>query len=330
MRPLSIRAVGGALVGLILSTLLSGQSSYFIPSNTPTVGTCNVAPFGRISSIHQSIASAAELGNTAAGQITDLAFAACHNAVITFDTIEIVMAQTTATTLSTTFASNLVTNPRTVLKATNYVWPVTANQWNRIGLDSPYLYLASQGSLVVQIILTGTKGGTSMHRDTGQRVYVMDWTGAPPATGTSHASMLKWEVVFSGSDASVFGTGCQGSNSMTPTLAFTGTAKSGTTLGVDLGNALPNAPTFLAVDLKRTEPALDLGIVGAPGCRMHVFNLITLGGVCNGAGNFAIKLPIPASTPPGIHVYLQFFPVDQPANALGLTASNYGRVLSGL
>lgn len=337
MRPSSLTTVLSCLLGFtagsaVFSTPAAAQTpgSFFIPSDTPTTGTCNSFPFGQSSSIYQCTATPAELGNLPAGSINDLAFAPCSSTTITFSSIEITLAQTTTVPLSTTFANNLMTNPQVVLKATNYVWPVTGNQWNRIGLDKPYPYIAAQGNLVVQIVFSGASGGVSMHRDVGQRVYSNGWGTTPPATGSSGNAALKWEVVFTGSDASVFGLGCQGSNSQTPTLSFTGNAASGTPLGINLSNALPTVPLFLAVDIQRREPALDLGIIGAPGCRLYVDNLLTLGGMTDAAGASSVNIAIPAATPSGIHVYFQYFPFDQSANNLGLTASNFGRVLSGI
>jgi hypothetical protein len=63
---------------------------------------------------------------------------------------------------------------------------------------------------------------------------------------------------------------------------------------------------------------------------MHLLNQITVSAVCVASGGLALQLAIAANTPPGLRVYLQFFPADQAANNLGLTASNYGRVLTGI
>ena len=46
--------------------------------------------------------------------------------------------------MSTTWASNISTSAVTVLKANDYAWHVTANQWNRIGLQQPFLYVPSR------------------------------------------------------------------------------------------------------------------------------------------------------------------------------------------
>jgi len=308
----------------------SQGTSIYIPSNTPSTGTCNSIPFSQSSVIYQCMATPANLGNPTIANICDLAFAPCSGTTITFKTLKIVMAQTKSSTLSTTFSANLATGVKTVLKASNYSWKVTGNSWNRIGLDTNYLYLSTRGSLVVQIVGTGMTGGTSMHRDVGQRIYQRGWSGTtPPATGSSDNGALKWELLLSAADVSTFGVGCVGSNNQTPSLSFTGSGKSGTSLSVNLGNALPNAIVLLSANVSRLEPALDLTGFSAPGCRMYVQNLITVGGVCDASGRYSVSAKIPTNSPLCQPVYLQFFPFDKAANGLGLSTSNYGRVLTG-
>jgi len=327
-RPLLV--VGAALL-LAVHAPSQTATSVYVPSNTPGVGTCNTIPFGQTSAIYQCLATASQLGSPTVLNICDLAFAPCNSTTIRFKTIEITIGQTTATSLNTTFSSNLVSNVKTVFKATDYVWGVTANTWNRIGLDNSYLYLSTGGNIVVQIVFTGASGGTSMHRDTMPRAYALNWSGTTPptaATGTS-AAALKWEFVVTGADVSTFGAGCMGSNNQVPALSFTGTGQNGTSLSINLANALPNAGFLLAVNLSRLEPPLDLAVFGAPGCRMYVKNLVTFAGACNSSGTFSLTGKIPSDSPRCTPIYMQFFPYDKSANALGVTSSNFGRFLAG-
>ncbi|MCA8956178.1 MAG: hypothetical protein KDC87_08890 [Planctomycetes bacterium] len=334
-----------SLVAALLIAPLTAQSpSYYIPSNTPSTGTCNVIPFGDSSTTwtnqkYQTIITAADLGNAAVLNICDLAWAPCGGggaANMNFQAIEIVMAQTTLTTLSTTFSANLGSNVQTVLSAKDYDWNLEdADNWNRIGLDKPYLYIAAQGAnIVVQVTLAGaSRSGTGLgfHRDAlVQRVYAFSYTGTPPAvaSGTDMAA-LKMEVLATAADVSAFGRGCLGSNNLTPQLTFTGTGKVGTALGINLANALPNANAFLSVNLSRNEPALDLSLIGAPGCLFYVTNLIALGVSADSSGNFSLSTTLPASTPLCLRAYFQYLPIDAAANAAGLTSSNYGRLLTG-
>ena len=158
------------------------------------------------------MATNAELGKLVVAYISEIAFAPCGSGSgnYHFDSIEIVLAQTNATSLSTTFSTNLATNPQTVLKATNYDWNVTAGAWNRIGFDQPYLYISGRGTnLVIQLTLMGNHKtgsvGTGFHRDaTHQRVYRTGWTGSPPATGSSGSAALKFEVAVNMADLHTF------------------------------------------------------------------------------------------------------------------------------
>ena len=54
-----------------------------------------------------------------------------------------------------------------------------------------------------------------------------------------------------------------------------------------------------------------------------------LGTVTDTSGAAAIKVGIPNSGPACIPVYVQYFPRDRGANNLGLTSSNYGRIVAG-
>jgi len=305
-------------------------TSVYVPSNTPSAGTCNTIPFGQRSAIYQCLATQANLGNATVLNICDLAFAPCSSTTITFSTIEITIGQTKATTLSSTFSANLVTNIKKVFKATNYIWKVTGNTWNRIGLDSNYLYISTGGSLVIQVVFTGATGGTSMHRDVQPRAYALNWSGTtPPATGSAGNAALKVELVLSGSDVSTFGAGCAGSNNQTPTLSFTGNGKNGTSLSVNLSNALRNTGVLLSANVSRLEPPLDLTSLSAPGCRMYVQNLITVAGASDSSGRYSLSAKLPTNSRLCQPVYLQFFAFDRSANGLGVTSSNYGRALTG-
>ncbi|MCB9870354.1 MAG: hypothetical protein H6837_10885, partial [Planctomycetes bacterium] len=293
-------------LGLLLAAI-PAQTSYYVPSNTPSSGTCNVIPFGTTASsttwanqVYQCMVTAADLGNAPVVRICDLGFSPCGTGDHHVDSIEIVLGQTSATTLSGTFSANLAANVQTVLSCKDHNWDLTANVWNRVGLDRDYIYIAANGAnLVVQITVTGTNmaGTTGFHRDVLNRVYSYGWTGTPPTTGTVATGALKLEVVASGADVHTFGRGCLGSNSLTPTLSFTGTGQVGQAFGVNLGGAVANAGGWLSINLNRSSPALDLALIGAPGCFFYVPNAITLGIAADASGTFALNTTIPAATP---------------------------------
>ena len=96
------RVLGALFAGALIGSSVAGQS-VFIPSDTPTLGVCNITPFGDlrtstrwVNQKYQCLATGPQLGNRARGTITDLGFAACSTGVgsIYFDSIEVVLAQT--------------------------------------------------------------------------------------------------------------------------------------------------------------------------------------------------------------------------------------------
>jgi len=330
------------LTTALVASTISAQS-FYMPSNTPAAGGCNVIPFGTTNTStswrnqkYQCMATNAELGKLTVANICEIAFSPCGagNGNYHFDTIEIVLAQTNATSLSTTFATNVATNAQTVLKATNYDWNVTGSTWNRIGFDKPYLYISGRGAnLVIQLTLTGNHKtgavGTGFHRDsTHQRVYSVGWTGSPPATGSSGMAAQKFEVAVGMNDLHTFGVGCNGANGV-PTQTLTGSAKLGQSFAFNLTNAPAKAPVYHVLGLTRTEPRFDLAAAGAPGCFLYesIDSLSTV--VADASGAYSLKVSVPQSSSLlCVRVYTQFFPFDK-SNAFGLTASNYGRILLG-
>ncbi|MCA8958793.1 MAG: hypothetical protein KDC87_22135, partial [Planctomycetes bacterium] len=140
---------------LLTATLATGLLSpltaqdFYVPDNAPSGG-CNVIPFGvnTVSTtwsnqIYQTMATAADLGNSAVLNICDLSFISCGTGlqVNSYDSIEITLGQTNATTLSSTFSANLVSNVQTVLVAKNFHWHNYGAQFSRIGLQKDYLYI---------------------------------------------------------------------------------------------------------------------------------------------------------------------------------------------
>lgn len=334
-----------ATAALFVAGTISAQS-FYLPSNTPTTGTCNVIPFGTVRTSatwvnqkYQCLTTQSELGNKQAGTICDIAFAPCGtgSGMQHFDTLEIVLAQTNATILSTTFSANLVANVKTVLKATNYDWHVDGGKFNRIGFDTSYNYIAALGTnLVIQMTMTGnhkTGGhGTGFHRsNTHQRMYAFRWTGTPPATGSAASSIaaLKWEVQFGQADLRTFGVGCTGSNGV-PTLSLIGTGQLNTAVGVSVANCVNTAPVLHVFGVTRFEPRIDLAIIQAPGCFLYETTDVVIGGVANSSGVYSWQANIPNNRNlVCLRIYTQVFPADAAANNWGRTASNYGRILIG-
>ena len=331
---------------LILTTTVNAQDVY-VPDNNPAVGACNVIPFGHntVSTTwsnqrYQCMITTADMGaSTSVANICDLGFAPCVAGIRHFDTIEIVMAQTTAGTLSTTFATNLATLPSVVLRAKGWDWHNDlANVWTRIGLDKSYLYLQANGNLVIQITVTGAVLHTSStafpgyRRGDRQRIYNFGWTGTPPTTGTSSPlAASKIELVIGTSDLNDFGLGCKGTAGI-PDLHLSGSATIGTgSIGMTVTNCPASNLVLHVFGLARYEPAIDLGFAGAPGCTLYETVDIVLPGVTNASGVYSLKAKVPNDRALiCLRIYTQVFPNDPNANSWGRTASNFGRILPGL
>lgn len=332
-----------------LSTAGLAAQNRFVPDADPTTGACNVIPFGTASSStswsnqrYQTMVLHADLSVPLNGKlnICDIGFASCGVAgtpnITHFDRIIIRLGQTSATTLSATFSANLVANVQTVLSASNYDWHHQGETWNRIGFERDYAYDQSLGrNLVLDICVVGARKIASttlgFHAAGRPRVFNAGWSGSCPDIGTvGNNSALKWVINVDTWAINEFGLGCKGSNGV-PQLKLVGSAELGQTLGMVLDNAPPNGSAFLALGLGYYDGGFDLSILGAPGCRQYPLLNVLLGVPTNGGGQYALKVPVPKDVNLICRrFYLQFFPVDPPANPAGLTASNYALILPGL
>lgn len=315
---------------IALATGLSAQS-FYVPSNTPSTGTCNAFPFATTDMRYQALLTQSDLGG-APVWITGFGLAPCSTGVRSMLQITMRIAPLAATTLSTTFDNNLAAGATTVLSASNFKWSMVANTWSDLDLQVPFFY-SGTGSVVVELLVVGSSGASgSMHRDaTNQRVYLANYTGQ--ATGTDGGlTAFKMRVITGDASAWTFGAGCAGSNTLVPTLSFSGDSKLSSTLTVQQTAALPLAVTALVIGSTTAGPnfPVDLTPLNAPGCLLYTDPLVVLGTLSDASGASAIPLGIPSSPSyVGVKVYTQWLNLDAQANGLGLTTSNYGRVLIG-
>lgn len=129
-----------------------------------------------------------------------------------------------------------------------------------------------------------------------------------------------------------FGQGCAGSAG-TPTLdaAPTDTPVLGRNFTIAIGNLPAGAGSFAIVYgfSNTTFPGLgslpfDLGVVGAPGCRLLCDLAATAGvGHSGGTGSFTMRLPNIRALA-GTTFYNQAYVLDPGANGLGVTVTNGG------
>jgi hypothetical protein len=310
-----------------LTASLSAQS-FYIPTNTPTVGTANAFPFNTTDMRYQALIRATELNSTPA-LITGFALAPASSGTLEYGPVTMKMAHLASPTLSTTFDTNLAAGAVTTMDVPSFVWPVTANTWMEIDLQTPFFYNGVD-NLVVEFLVTARVTGAAMRRDaTNQRVYLGGYTGQLTGTDGGNTA-FKMRVITGDASLATFGRGCVGSNTLRPTASFSGTSQLGQTLNHDLTNALPNAPCIAAFGFTSAPPfPIDLSFLGFTGCRAYIDAVITLGAVADGAGAATVPIVIPAAPSlVGFLFYSQWIAIDGGA-AGGLTTSNYGRALVG-
>ena len=334
---------------LLLTGLAIGQTSdsVFVPDNNPTTGTGpNVIPFGQTKSSttwanqkYQMLINAS-YANKVPVRINDLAFAASKTIHHNYDrlVIKIDVVPLTQTTLNRTFANNITNKAVTVLDAKNYTWHVTSAQWNRIGLQKPFIWIPALGHLVIEVESrggggagTGTAGGFKTS-NLLERLYAFGWTTNPPATGQATTSMaaLKVELVQTDARALPFGEGCVGSNG-TPTMTFTGKPQVGKSFTVNLTNAVSGSAGVHILGINSSAPLfpVDFTTLGAPGCNLYISPDLAFT-VATATGTLSIPLPVPNNPSlVGSRFWNQFFIIDKKANNFGWVASNHGLVFMG-
>lgn len=322
------------LAALLVVTVPAFGQNYYVPDSNPAAGIVNVIPFGTSSAGSfsnckmQVRATAAELGGVA-NLITGIGFACAGSGVASFDALEVVMDHIPpGQALQSTFSSNLTASAQTVLLGTDYKWHLTANTWSEVGLQNFFIFNGVD-DVIIQITSTNGISPSGMRRATNQRLF---WFGnsatPPPATGTLSNSATKFEVSMLTARASTYGAGCAGVNG-TPELSFSGSPQVSSVLNIDLNNGESNGFAFCIAGLASQAPyPLDLSVINMPGCYLYtdlVFtNLIALD--ATGAGSQPLGMPAIAS---GFQFYTQYACLDVSANVLGITSSNYGRVLVG-
>ncbi len=117
--------------------------------------------------------------------------------------------------------------------------------------------------------------------------------------------------------ATTFGTGCPGTGGLTPMIEAVGLPQLGTTFGVKVTNALPNAPALLGASL--SQLTLPLG----PSCELYLAPPLSLASTfTDSAGEAEVKVSVPAGASAllGCDVYFQYVIFDPGGAYAGLFA----------
>ncbi len=311
-----------ALATALFATSVAAQNCWYAPNNTPTVGTCNVFPWGQASSRYQTLMTADDLGQRPT-ILRALAFASCGSGTFTANRITIRFNYFQGATLGTDFATNLGSGAVTMLNATSFSWSYAANQFSDLTLTGAFPYIPARGNLLVDIEFEGAAGGTSFHRDVRERVFANNWTGSPPSTGTLSNHALKMRVsdgnACAGAAFTNYGRSC-GNGPLT--IAGGGTPTIGTTVSLAMSGG--RASSAGAYFLGATRLNLDLSGAGMSGCFLNTELLAIFGVAFDGSGAATpVQLPIPTdNTLVGAIINWSGFNLDTSANTRGITTAN--------
>ncbi|MCA8954098.1 MAG: hypothetical protein KDE27_31610 [Planctomycetes bacterium] len=276
--------------------------------------------------IYQQVLRQNELAG--AGDITELSFAPSTNGRAYNRILQIRMVHRPAGyALSTTFATNMAgTGLTTVLNQSYYSRQTIADQWNGIGLTTPFHYNGVD-DVVVEIFARGCFNSDGQvggyHRGDRERLWAHGWGFASqPATGAIDSLATKIRVEYACGEGGEFGTACG------PLVAgHTGSGAPGTTFRYTLDNALPGAGAILQLGFTQTNTSLTAS--GFTNCWTWNDNVASTFKLtsANGTANHPIALPN-SSVFDGLRIYGHWYGFDASAPG-GLTVSNYTRLLIG-
>lgn len=163
------------------------------------------------------------------------------------------------------------------------------------------------------------RGGLAMVYDAARRRTMFFGGDGNQGTGQDET----WEYNPCPAVASTVGEGCPGSNTKTPTHGALTLPILGRKLVLDLSDALPRTPTVLVFGA--SNPNIDLGRFGAPGCRLHADPALTMTLMSNAEGTWSQLpwIPVPDDGRLlGLRFYSQVVVTDPKANSLGLITTN--------
>jgi hypothetical protein len=227
----------------------------------------------------------------------------------------------------------VLNQPQTVLGSGQWEMGFT-NGWQGAPLASPVPLSTGQDVWIVWGPINGSQASV---QGTG--------AGAQPQRGSFDGG-LTWNGPFQSNQwkfrmwsgpaghFEVFGSGCAGSAGV-PRLSWSGLPMAGTSFDVRLDRAPANTVAALILGDSATTwnglpLPLSLAPFGAPSCSLLASLTATLGTGVDPAGTASVALALPANPAlAGFPFWCQWFCLDVPANAFGLTFSNGGAVVVG-
>ena len=354
-----MRSFSAIAVLTLASALAAQQNIVYAGDNDAVNGYANAFPFGSVGCRQQELIPGSLFGpNPVIIQDLfvapdDIAALPWTDSDVVYSDIEIRMGHTSATSMTTTWDTNLPpANATTVYRGPLRIHFVN-HQWSPLGLPHPYLWNPSSpnDNLVVDIIHwsvadMGNPGpdingyfmwaATPTARNV-QRAYRIRWTTSQPTTAAgTDTSGPKLGFLLNDGNFVFHGGGCTGSSGNAPEIGVApGTWPQ---LGSPLDLRLTNGPQSLVALLSfgidtdggGTYP-VDLGVIGAPSCFVWHDDLVQSPAVATDpAGNASFLVPVPMD--PSLwttRIYATWVGIDPGANGLGLTTSGYASLILG-
>jgi len=323
------------------------QKRIFLHDGNPTTGSGNTFPWSRQGLRYQTIFPAAKMGNIPC-LVNDILVAPqiTMNPTIktaVYDDIEIRIGATSVSTPTTNWATN---NPK---PTTVYRGPMRVTfekgKWRGLGLPKPYLFIptpAGGTNLCVEFIMwkfnpTFNSQTVSIRAVTApstvRRAYYYLWTTAqntPASVGTGAARM---GLICNNGNFVVTEQGCNSSNNTTLAISADTFPQATKPLSISLAGGKPGTAAYLVIGLSDTKwPGgslpYDTSGLGAPGCFIWNDPLAFVPTATNTSGNATLKFTVPSATG-AARAYVHWWNFDKAANSLGVTSSNYAKILLG-
>ncbi len=258
-----------------------------------------------------------------------------------YEDIEIRMGATALATPTTDWGKNNP-NPTTVYRGPMRV-TFEKSVWRGMGLPKPYLHTptSTQGNLCVEFILwkfdaafTSTTRSIQAVTTSVQRAFYHNWTQSQSTQPTVGSGGAKMGLVCHNGHFVVTEQGCTSSSKTTLAISANTYPKQGKPISISLTGGSPDTPVVLVVGGTDTRSALgtfpiDAGPLGARGC--FIWNdwlAFAATSTDRSTGNAILDLTVPArrNAP---RAYAHWWNLDPKANALGMTSSNYAKILLG-
>jgi len=295
-----------SILSILVASAAAGEIG--VPDNNPTTGAaCNAIPWSSSfmtgEACYQTLIPVSMMGGKPV-VIKDISFACCtpSPANLVATTLTITIAHTTATVLSSTYASNLAKDATVVFngKAT---FTGVYQKWAPVGLTGTFRYNGTD-SLVIEIRYTGATGGFSCYRVNNLGKGYSRGAGAFTATsGSVSTSGLKVQLNTEDTILTLSGAANPGGTVLLDLLAASDAG-----LTYQVGSSFGKGP--IAIGSRKLELDLDLLLdVSVGGKLPTIFKGYS--GKLDATGKGQAQIVVPNDTRlKGVRIYNAFLTLD--------------------